>query len=44
MTKMTSVEVLIYLLICDMKNNEDELKSVNTDYKNVHTEATEIRA
>lgn len=44
MIKMTSVEVLIYLLICDMKNNEDELKSVNTDCKIVHTEVTEIQA
>lgn len=44
MMKIAGVEVLICLLICDMKDNEDELKSVNTDYKNVHAEAMEIQA
>lgn len=44
MMKIAGVEVLICLLICDMKDNEDELKSVNTDYKNVHAEAVEIQA
>lgn len=44
MTKIAGVEVLIYLLICDMEDNEDELKPVNTDYKNVHAEAMEMEA
>lgn len=44
MTKIAGVEVLIYLLICGMKDNEDVLKSVNTAYKNVHAEATQIQA
>ena len=42
--KIAGVEVLIYLLIHDMKDNEDDLKSDSTDYKNVHAEAMEIQA
>lgn len=44
MMKITGVEVLVYLLICDMKDNEDKLMSVNTEYKNAHAEAMKIPA
>lgn len=44
MMKITGVEVLVYLLMCDMKDNEDKSMSVNTEHKNVHAEAMKIPA